>query len=678
MSFLAPSLLFRTTVMAVLIAGMLTTVRPSWAGEPGDELPGEVMDLGIEQLLQLDVPSVYGASKYEQRETDAPASVSIVTADDIKKYGYRTVADILRSVPGFFVTNDRNYQYLGSRGFNLPGDFNTRVLFLLDGHRLNDNVYDQAAIGTDFPLDIDLIDQVEIIRGPSSSLYGSNAFLGVVNVVTRQGKDLKGVEAAASGGSLDTYQGRVSYGNKFNNSQELLVSGTAFTSRGEQQLFFPEYAIPELHNGTADNADHDHSYKFFGKLSLQDLTITGVFSTRDKTIPTGSYGTLFNNAGTNTTDTRSYLALAFRHKFEDQAELNAHVSYDNYHYYGDYIYAGATPVVPSILNKNDSALGEWVSSEIQYTRRFFTKHLVTIGGEFQYNFTQNQSVTNTFDDHRDSRVYGLYLQDEWHLLHNLILNAGVRYDWYSTFGGSTNPRIGLIFRPVETTILKLLYGTAFRAPNVYEMYFSDGVKLANTSLRPEKMTTYEAVYEQYLGVNLRTSLSGFYYQATNLISQIGGGAFNNAKVDVRGGEAEVSGKWAGGLQGRLSYTYLDARDMMTTTLLTNAPRHLATFNLSLPFLDKQIFFSPEILYTGPRSTVTGATAGGFVTANLTLFSHSLVSGLDLSATVYNLFDKRYGDPAAGEHYQEVTGQTLTLNTIPQDGRTFRVKLTYRF
>lgn len=253
MSFPAPSLLTPTTVPAVLISVALTTARPSWAGEPGDDLSGGVIDLGIEQPLQLDVPSVYGASKYEQRETDAPASVSIVTADDIKKYGYRTMADILRSVPGFYVSYDRNYQYLGIRGFNLPGDFNTRVLFLLDGHRLNDNVYDQAAIGTDFPPDIDLIDQVAIIRGLSSSRYGSSAFLGVVTVVTRQGKDLKGVEAAVSGGSLDTYQGRVSFGNKFTNRRELLVSGTAFSRSGEQQLFFPEYALPELHNGTAES-----------------------------------------------------------------------------------------------------------------------------------------------------------------------------------------------------------------------------------------------------------------------------------------------------------------------------------------------------------------------------------------------------------------------------------------
>ena len=121
---------------------------------------------------------------------EAPASVTIINKDEIKKYGYRNLADILRSVRGFFVTNDRNYQYLGVRGFNRPGDYNTRILLLVDGHRLNDGLYDQAPIGYDFPVDIDLIDRVEVIRGPSSSIYGTNAFFAVVNVITRNGREL--------------------------------------------------------------------------------------------------------------------------------------------------------------------------------------------------------------------------------------------------------------------------------------------------------------------------------------------------------------------------------------------------------------------------------------------------------------------------------------------------------
>ncbi len=170
-----------------------------------------------ESLLFQEIPSVYGASKFEQKVTQAPSSVSIVTSQDIKKNGYRTLADILRSVSGFYVTYDRNYNYIGVRGFGRPGDYNTRVLLLIDGHRTNDNIYNQAAIGTEAILDVDLIDRVEIIRGPGSSLYGSNAFFGVINIITRRGRDLKGTEVSGEAGSFNTYKGRLSYGNRYQN-----------------------------------------------------------------------------------------------------------------------------------------------------------------------------------------------------------------------------------------------------------------------------------------------------------------------------------------------------------------------------------------------------------------------------------------------------------------------------
>ena len=105
-------------------------------------------DMSLEELM--DIP-IYGVSKYPQKLSEAPASVTVVTREDIKRYGYRTLSDVLRSVPGFFVTNDRNYEYLGIRGFNRPGDYNSRFLLLVDGHRLNDPLYQWLSSATIFP-----------------------------------------------------------------------------------------------------------------------------------------------------------------------------------------------------------------------------------------------------------------------------------------------------------------------------------------------------------------------------------------------------------------------------------------------------------------------------------------------------------------------------------------------
>src|ERR1700691_3346541 len=123
-------------------------------------------DMSLEELMSIDVDSVYGASGFQQKVTDATAFVTIITSEAIQKYGYRTPDDIMRTVPVFYVTYDRNYSSLGVRGFGLPGQYNNSIALLVDGHRLNDNIYEGNLIGTDFPIDVDLIDRVEVIRGP--------------------------------------------------------------------------------------------------------------------------------------------------------------------------------------------------------------------------------------------------------------------------------------------------------------------------------------------------------------------------------------------------------------------------------------------------------------------------------------------------------------------------------
>src|SRR6185436_12590008 len=114
------------------------------------------------------IERVFGASKYEQKVTRAPAAVTIVTGEEMSQFGHRTLADVLRSIRGLYVTTDRNYANFGIRGFSRPGDFNTRVLLVVDGHRMNDNLYGSALIGREAMTEVDSIERVEVIRGPSS------------------------------------------------------------------------------------------------------------------------------------------------------------------------------------------------------------------------------------------------------------------------------------------------------------------------------------------------------------------------------------------------------------------------------------------------------------------------------------------------------------------------------
>lgn len=648
-------------------------------------------ELSLEELVNIQVDSVFGASKYEQKVTQAPASVSIVTTDQIKKFGYRNLADVLRAMRGFYVSDDRNYSYLGSRGFQRPGDYNTRYLLLIDGHRMNDNVYDLIYIGNEAPLDVDLIERVEVIRGPSSSIYGNNAFLGVINVVTKRGGQINGVEASVEGGSFDTYTGRFSFGKKFANDIEWLFSGSYYTSGGQTRLYYPEFdqrisSDPRArNNGLAFNSDGEESHRFFTSVSYHDFTLTGLYSSRTKDVPTASFGSFFGTGQEQTTDERAFVDLKYEHQFGETTEVLGRLSYDVYPYHGKYPTDYGTNNRPAdVVIDNETVFGDWLATEWQLKQRVWDRHTLIVGAEYRENLHQhlfnydNQKPSATFVDNlHTGRNFGLYGQVEAVLRTNLLLNAGLRYDYYSTFGGTLNPRVGLIYSPWEETTFKLLYGQAFRAPSDYELYYdAPAFHLAsNPNLQPETIRTYEAIYEQYLPAHLRFSASGYYYEIKNLISQTlkPGTDFymfdNENSVQAKGIEFELEGKYPGGLLARASYAWQRTDDAVTGLELSGSPRHLIKGNLIAPLCRDKVFAGLELQYQSTVKTLAGRSAVGFVIANLTLFTKEIVKGLEASASVYNLLDTKYGFPGAGDHLQDIIGQ---------DGRSFRVKLTYKF
>src|ERR1039458_5316087 len=175
--------------MRIWTIALLSTILGVVAPRLRAQGAADPMDMSLEDLLKVDIDSVYGAAGYKQQVSDTPASITVITADEIKRYGYRTLADILRNVPGFYVTSDRVYNYIGERGYGPPGDYNTRFLLLVDGHSMNADVDGNLGIAMDFPVDIDLIDRVEVIRGPNSSNYIASALLGVINVITKRSEE---------------------------------------------------------------------------------------------------------------------------------------------------------------------------------------------------------------------------------------------------------------------------------------------------------------------------------------------------------------------------------------------------------------------------------------------------------------------------------------------------------
>jgi outer membrane receptor for ferrienterochelin and colicins len=632
----------------------------------------DLTELSLEALMEIEVPKVSSASKFVQKATEAPAIVNVVTADEIKLSGYRTLADVLQSVPGFHVSNDRNYSFLGSQGISL-GDFNSRTLLLVNGHRQNNNLTDGAYIDNTFILDLDLVDRIEIIQGPNAVLYGNNAFFGVINVVTRKPEQINGLEAAGEFGEFETYKGRISLGHSFTNGLALLLSGSFQNSGGAAKLFFPAYNTPAQHFGIADHLDAESAASSFGSLSYGDWLLEAAYNHREKDNPTAQYFTTFNAPGLKTTDRRGYVNLKYTHEFPKLFELSARASYD---------YAGHDLGYPFGSTGNtfyrEEETGQWWGTELQLSKQIADKHRFTLGAEFRDDFAQDDVVSEpatglTFTDSHRSRIsYGIYGESELTLFKSLHLNSGVRYDQYGDFDAAVDPRVALIYSPLEKSTFKAIYGTAFRAPNFLEL--SDP-RFQN--IHPEEIRSYDLAYEQGIGRNLRSSLSGFYNQMNDLIV-FENGSFGNVNAETKGLEFALEGNWASGLRGRASYTLQQAENLSRRQNLPDSPDSLIKFNLTAPLIKEKLFASVEIQYTSRRNTFSttstgqtlpGVAVNGYSTVNFTLFSQSLFKNLDLSASIYNLLGEQHADPATAAHLQ---------SQIPQNGRSFRFKLTYRF
>ena len=617
---------------------------------------------------------------YLQDDRKAPSSVTVVTADEIQKCGYRTLADILRSVRGFYVTYDRNYSYVGVRGFSQPGDYNSRILLLLNGHRLTDNLYNSASIGTEFQIDVDLIDRVEIVRGPSSSLYGTNAFFAVVNVITKDTHHLSGLELAGEVDGFGTYRGRSTYGQRFH-GVELLLSGTGYDSAGPARLFFPAFASPSTNNGYALHADYDSSESFFGQLSFGHFTLESVGSTREKGIPTASFNTVFDDLLTRTTDDRGYVDLKYERTLHENTQLTASVYFDRVTYHGVYVYPPVDPSKGKELNE-DFGRGDWTGTKVNITRPLFKKHRVTGGASFRDNLRQDQSNYDInpyvafLNDQRQSKDWALFAQDEFSVLPSLTLSAGVRYDHYETFGGTTNPRLALIYSPRSHTTIKALYGSAFRAPNYYELYYHDGVSQEpNPHLLPETITTGELVWEQDLSSKMRFTADAFESNIRHLIDQHTDPRnnflffANTGKARSRGLEFELAGRTLKGIEGRVSYTFQQAVDSATGIHLTNSPEHMAKAEVIWPFARRRMFLGTDLQYMSSRTTLSGPAVEPYTIANLTLSTREFAGGFRLSGSVYNLFNRIYSDSVGAE---------IRSTMVQQNGRDFRVSLTRVF
>jgi iron complex outermembrane receptor protein len=639
------------------------------AAAHADEAASDLMAMPLDRLMSL---RVSGASQFEQKVSDAPSAVMVLTAADIKNFHWRTLADALASLTGVYVAYDRNYDYLGARGFLRPGDYDSRFLLLVNGNRQNDSVYDEATIGTEFVLDLDTVERIEYVPGPGSAIYGPNAFLGVINVITKRGSALNGVEAAAEFGSFGEKKGRLSYGWHGAGGADLLLSASLYNDPGTD-LFFQDFDTPQQNDGVAHHLDYDRAQNALLRGAYQDWTLTAAGSSRIKGIPTASFGQNFDDPRSRTIDAQGFTDLAYEHRLDADTELAGHAFWNRYDYHGDY--PSGAPAVVQI----DGSHSLWYGAGAHLTTTALPRNKIVLGADYvrdasrdQYNYNLAPYALNLMDQRSNQRG-GIYLEDELGLAPGLLLNAGLRFDDDAVTGSHLDPRAALIWKAFEHTTLKAIYSTAYRAPNAYELFFQapgPGGEEASPGLGAEHISTYELVAEQGLPIGGLLTSSLYHYDVHDLITLTtdpvnGLLVYRNVdQVDANGFELAYQQLWGNGAKLRTSYSWQLPIDQVTGAQLSGSPRHLAKLNLSMPMLN-WLSSGTELQYVGTRQSQS-APAGAYWVCNFSLLARlPLLTDADASLTAYNMFDRHYGDPA---------GPAFVQDTIGQDGRTYYLKL----
>lgn len=308
-----------TRCLAILVATLILVcgvAAPTAIAEEGDP-EADMLDMSIEALLDLDVTT---ASKKKETLTSAPALSHIITREQIRRFGYRTVGEALSSILGFYPTTDLAYDYTGVRGFGRSGDSNTRLLVLFDGQRVNGPLYGFGAVDESLSIDIDGVERIEVVKGPGSALWGSNALLAVVNIVPQTGADIDGAELGMEYGTHDRVRGYVKTGKKFENDLEIAALFSAFDIAGDSDIGISRLVPGGITEVDAGKHDHERAERGYLTASYLGFTFNLFAGSRDRDDPTGANNTIFNSPfdGTSYEEDRLYTQLSYERELLPQ------------------------------------------------------------------------------------------------------------------------------------------------------------------------------------------------------------------------------------------------------------------------------------------------------------------------------------------------------------------------
>lgn len=521
------------------------------------------------------VESIAIATGHKMPLNLAPAVATVITAEDLDSIGATTLSEALALVPGIYVLNRRGGDHFIFRGIRSDSNFNPDWSLMVDGVPQNDVLFgNQRQFIGDMPLQA--IERIEIIRGPGSALYGQDAFAGTVNVITKRPNSVDNSELRVRGGSFNTGEVRYQQSNKIFDASSLL-SLQAKTTQGprpfvemDAQTFWDRRLGTNASLAPGNRETWETDYNFNWDVQKDEWRVR--WHHRERKFADAIGGAL-DPGGFFTPKVDSLDLLYDRPNFASDWDVRGHLGwwrYDadshNTRAYPPGAFLGMFPdgVIDIIGFTEDS-----FHTELTGLYRGVASHNILAGigaGKNRvYDVRESRNFVlppgglpvptgqlvelgpnDVFAPNTERTLYFTYVQDEWTFARDWTLTSGVRYDEYSDFGSSTNPRVALVWATTSDLTTKLLAGSAFRAPTFLDLDSRNNPAIVgNPNLKPEKIHTYEVSFDYRPMPNFRTGVNFFTHRIEDKIRAIGGTlTTTNENVGTQTGKGgEFEWKW---------------------------------------------------------------------------------------------------------------------------------------